>query len=80
MRKLIVNWTSVLTLVVICGCQTASISVQNQNKILGEIRNAIAGISGEPRAVSENNREIISQYFSRSPDGEFDPQIASERL
>lgn len=71
--------TLVLTLLVVCGC-TSTATVPSQNKALGEIRAAINSIAGEPRAISENQREIISQYFGRNPNAEFDAQKSPERL
>ena len=40
----------------------------------------MVAIAGEPRFVSQNQREIYSDYFPREKDPDFNPNIARERL
>lgn len=63
---------------VLASCATG-IRQTDANFSLAEIKSAIKKISGNIRSVSENQRTLVSQYFS--PDGEpdFDPQKSPTR-
>ncbi len=62
------------------GCQTApKIQLEEQDRSLADLRKAILSVMGEPRHVSENQREYYSQYFSRVAIDKFDPSTAKER-
>jgi len=68
-------------LIMASGCQTGDgIFLKEQPYSLNEIRRAIGIISGKPRKVSDNQREILTAYFSRKPTEGFDPNTAKERL
>jgi hypothetical protein len=54
--------------------------IADQNLSLVDLKKAVTAVIGEPRAVSENQRTFLSQYFSRKPDPKFDPQKSKERL
>lgn len=54
--------------------------IADQNLSLVDIKKAVTAVIGEPRAVSENQRTFLSQYFSRKPDPKFDAQKSKERL
>lgn len=71
-----------LTLIFLfCACATRNAyRITDQNQSLMDIKKAITSVIGEPRAVSENQRTLLSQYFSRKPDPKFDPQKSKERL
>jgi hypothetical protein len=70
-----------VTLVFIAACATSeSYRIEEQNISLGDIKQAVTAIIGDPRAVSENQRTYFSQYFSRTVDPKFDPMRARERL
>lgn len=74
---LLLLWTLVLT-----SCTSApesGVSIHETNYSLNDIRVAIIGIAGEPREVSQNQREYKSQYFSRKKETNFNPQISKER-
>ena len=64
----------------VLGCATDSASVNEPEQSLAEIKKAIVSIMGDPRKLSENQREFTSQYFGRKPNGNFDPLKAKERL
>lgn len=78
MKKiLLLLWTLVLT-----ACANGperGVSIQETNYSLNDIRTAIIGIAGEPREVSQNQREYKSQYFSRKKEASFNPQTSKER-
>ena len=67
-----------------CGfisCQTAvGVLLPERPNSLSEIHRAIGIISGRPRSVSRNDREILSEYFGRKIGAAFDPKTAPERL
>lgn len=74
-------WIILITL--LTGCATLpeqGVVLREKNYSLTEIRGAIVSISGEPRRISENQREIYSQFFTRRKDPKFDPQKSKERL
>jgi hypothetical protein len=62
------------------GCATSGVIVPNNMYSIGEIRAAIVQVVGEPRFVSKDQRELLSQYFSPRPDPNFNPDISKERL
>ena len=78
MKKIILLlWTLVLS-----ACATGpegGSSIQETNYSLNDIRTAIIGIAGDPREVSQNQREYKSQYFSKKKEANFNPQISKER-
>lgn len=73
------KWTLFLLLFAM-ACSTPSYRIAEQNLSLGEIRQAIVAVIGEPRQISQNQRTFTSQYFSRKPDPKFDPMKSKERL
>lgn len=50
---------------VMTGCQTSGIVLHETPLGISETRSAIAGVMGQPRATSENGREMLSKYFDR---------------
>jgi hypothetical protein len=63
------------------GCSsTQSYRITEQNISLADIKKSITSIISDPRAVSENQRTFLSQYFSRKVDPKFDPNKAKERM
>jgi hypothetical protein len=55
--------------------------VSDINRSVGVIRKSINIVSGgEPRKMSDNQREFYSPYFSRKPDPNFNPEKSAERL
>ncbi len=63
------------------ACQSVEgVLIAEQPYSLKEISHAVAGISGKPREVSDNQREILSAYFGRKVGAAFDPNTAKERL
>jgi|SRR6185312_6030073 len=77
MKKLLV----VLFLILpgLWSCSTASVTLDNQNYSLGDIRKAIQSKIGEPRLISENQRTFKSVYFSLKPDKKFDANKSKQR-
>lgn len=51
--------------VLMSGCRTASIILKDTPLNLSETRRSIVSVIGEPRSVSENGREMVSQYFDK---------------
>lgn len=63
------------------GCATdEAITLSDGEQSLAEIKKAIVGVMGDPRRVSENQREFTSQYFSKKADPSFDPEKSKERM
>lgn len=50
---------------VLSGCRTASIVLKDTPLSLSETRRVIVSIIGEPRSLSENGREMVSQYYDK---------------
>mgnify|MGYP006323984601 CR=1 FL=1 len=60
------NILSLLMLFFINGCTTTTGAVINESNIsLTETRKAIVKLFGEPRAISQNGRELISEYMDK---------------
>lgn len=74
-----IKWIPFILFVMI-ACSTPGYRISDQNMSLGEIRQAVIAIIGEPRKISQNQRTFFSQYFSRKPDPKFDPSKSRERL
>ncbi len=55
------------------SCQTG-IFIRETPAALTNIRKAVVMVLGEPRSVSENGRELVSQYHDRK--GKMDPALA----
>jgi hypothetical protein len=68
-----------LLLLASCSIQRG-VLLSNQNRSLRDLRQAIVAIAGEPRQVSQNQREIYSDYFPREKTPDFNPSQAKERL
>lgn len=62
------------------SCASRSYLINSQNYSLGDLKKTLVSLIGEPRRVSENQRTLVSRYFSRSPDAKFDPEKSRERL
>jgi hypothetical protein len=78
-------WTKFLTLglglLLLASCSIQrGVLLSNQNRSLRDLRQAIVAIAGEPRQVSQNQREIYSDYFPREKTPDFNPSQAKERL
>jgi hypothetical protein len=72
---------SALFLVLSLGCATEETAIiSDGEQSLAEIKKAIIAVIGEPRKVSENQREFTSQYFSKKEDPNFDPLKSKTRL
>jgi len=62
-------------------CQTTGIVLKDTPLNISETRKAIASVIGQPRATSENGREMVSKYYDRkgTKDDE-EMKTARERL
>jgi hypothetical protein len=69
-----------LVLFLSSACSVRGVLLKNHNRSLRELRQAVVAIAGEPRQVSENQREIYSDYFPREKTPDFNPSQAKERL
>ena len=57
---------SLLILLFITGCTTTTGAVIKESNIsLTETRKAVVKLFGEPRAISQNGRELISEYMDK---------------
>lgn len=54
-----------LSVVFQLGCQTDGVLLKDTPLNISETRKAIAGVIGQPRATSENGREMVSKYYDR---------------
>jgi hypothetical protein len=64
------------------GCASyESATVSESEQSLADIKKSIVSLMGDPRIVSENQREFTSQYFAKKPDPkvDFDPQKVNIR-
>ena len=63
------------------GCSVQrGVLLNHHNRSLRDLRQAIVAIAGEPRSISQNQREIYSDYFPREKSPDFNPNLAIERL
>lgn len=79
-RIIFVFVTTMFLASVFTGCATTTVTIEEENQSLGEIKRALIAIMGDPRKTSENQREFTSQYFGRKEDPKFDPNKVKERL
>jgi hypothetical protein len=63
-----------------CASDEAVTLTDGPEQSLAEIKKAIVSVMGDPRKVSENQREFTSQYFSKKADSNFDPEKSKERV
>jgi hypothetical protein len=59
------SWLTALSLISLLGCQTDGVVLHDTPLNISETRKAIAGVIGQPRATSENGREMVSKYYDR---------------
>jgi len=45
------------------GCSTSGVVLENQNYSMNGLRSSIISVIGEPRQVTDNQREFQSDYF-----------------
>lgn len=62
------------------ACTTEQVRIEEQPQSLNEIRKAIISMIGKPRGISQNQREIYSNYFPRKGTTDFNPAKSKERL
>ena len=71
---------SLLLLFIFIGCGTrGGVRINEETSSLNDIRAAVKSVLGEPRKISQNQREIYSPYFSPTADPKFDENKARER-
>jgi hypothetical protein len=76
------RFLSLAVLLLAMACETpGGMLLKEQQLSLNDIRESIGVIAGKPREISENQREVFSQYFPRTPTkAAFDPtQALGER-
>lgn len=61
------------------SCQTGGVVLRETPLGISETRRAIVSAIGEPRRVSQNGRELYSQYYSRDNVNIKDPAAVSQR-
>lgn len=76
MRKLI----GIFFVLIIAGCQVPGIILKETPLSVSETRKAIVIVSGEPRTISSNGRELYSKYYDRDGRGIFKMESAKERF
>ncbi|MEN0057781.1 MAG: hypothetical protein AAGB31_03010 [Bdellovibrio sp.] len=55
----------ILTSWLLVGCQTGGVLLRETPLGVSETRRAIVSVMGQPRAVSENGREILSHFYDK---------------
>lgn len=70
----------VICLSFLMGCATGDVTLGEQNYSLGEIKQVIQSVIGDPRKLSQNQRTYLSQYFGPKNDKNFDPIKSKRRL
>lgn len=64
----------------ISGCVSPSgVRIEGETSSLNDIRAAVKSVLGDPRKISQNQREIYSPYFSPVADAKFDENKSKER-
>ncbi len=66
-------------LFLIAGCATSDGNLSEVNYSLGEVKQVIVSVIGEPRSQSQNQRTYFSQYFGLEGDKKFDSQKSKKR-
>lgn len=69
-----------LFFLVLAGCVTGDANLSEVNYSLGDIKQVIVSVVGDPRVQSQNQRTYISQYFGLTGDKKFDPLKSKRRL
>ncbi|MGZ3940357.1 MAG: hypothetical protein ACXVBK_16420 [Flavisolibacter sp.] len=62
------------------GCQTEGVYLRETPLNISETRRAVVSVIGQPRATSENGREMLSKYYDRKGNSEEQVKNARERL
>lgn len=72
---------SAILFVFLVGCQTSGVVLKETPLNISETRKAIASVIGQPRATSENGREMVSKYYDRKGNKDEEQlKLARERL
>lgn len=64
----------------VTACATGDVTLAEQSYSLGEIKQVIQSVIGDPRKISQNQRTYLSQYFGPKNDKKFDPIKSKRRL
>lgn len=56
------------------------VTLEDQSQSINEIKKTIISMIGKPRAISQNQRELYSNYFPRKGTSDFNPTKSKERL
>lgn len=62
------------------GCVTGDANLTEVNSSLGDIKQVVLSVIGDPRSQSQNQRTYFSQYFGLKGDKKFDPQKSKKRF
>ncbi len=65
---------------ILSGCATSDANVSEANYSLGEIKQVVVSVIGDPRALSQNQRTYLSQYFGPKSDKNFEATKSKKRL
>lgn len=65
---------------VVGGCQTRGVMLKETPLNVSETRRVIVSIIGEPRFLSQNGRELSSQYYDRKQNEIKKMEMARERM
>lgn len=77
------NWIRFFFLTVyllLSGCATGGVILRETPLNVSETRRVIVSVIGEPRGVSQNGRELISQYYDKKNKQIEKMDVAKERL
>lgn len=79
-RQSIQSFICLILFAFLSGCVSPSgIRIESETSSLNDIRAAVKSVLGDPRKISQNQREIYSPYFSPSADAKFDENKSKER-
>lgn len=65
---------------ILVSCQTRGVLLKETPLNVSETRRVIVSVIGEPRALSQNGRELSSQYYDRKQSEIKKMEMARERL
>jgi hypothetical protein len=74
------GFSFLISLFIFAGCQTNGVYLRETPLNISETRRAVASVIGQPRATSENGREMLSKYYDRKGNSEDQIKTARERL
>ncbi|UOF00350.1 hypothetical protein [Bdellovibrio reynosensis] len=69
-----------LSTVLLSSCTTGGVILRETPLSVSETRRVIVGVIGEPRSISQNGREIVSQFYDKKNKSIEKMDMAKERF